>query len=81
MMFKPQIIFKTEQGEELVLKHDFSSDKKYKEGDRVQVMYDANYPEKAELVDFFWFWPQFWFVFTVVFLVFDGGATVFMLTI
>lgn len=81
MMYKPQVIFNTEQGEEMVLIHDFSSNKKYKPGDHLQVLYDANHPEKAELADFFWFWPQFWFVFTIVFLVFTGGAAVLMITI
>ncbi|MDW3194344.1 MAG: DUF3592 domain-containing protein [Cytophagales bacterium] len=78
MMYKPKVRFKTEQGEAVVLKHDFSSNKKYAIGDRVQVLYDANHPEKAELVDFFWFWPQFWFVIMIVFLVFVAGATALM---
>ncbi len=80
-MFKVQVTYQTETGEEIIVKNDFSSNKKYGPGDTIEVLYHQNDPKRAELVDFFWFWPQFWLVFTIVFFVFASGSTVLALTI
>lgn len=80
-MYKVQVIFQTETGEEIILGNDFSSNKKYKPGDAIEVLYHQDDPEKAELMHFFWFWPQFWFVFTIVFFVFVCGSSLLALTI
>ncbi|MFK7951432.1 MAG: hypothetical protein AB8B73_01200, partial [Ekhidna sp.] len=58
-MFEPKVFFIDQEGMTRPIEHKFSSNKKYKRGDKIDVVYNIATPADAQLADYIWFWIKF----------------------
>ncbi len=74
-MYRPIVRFTDKNGKSHTLKTGFSSSKFKEPGGTAVVVFPAGEPEKAKMLEFFWFWTRLIAVFGVVVLIIGLGTT------